>query len=263
MSNLSLRLIFGGLYVGTVVLAIWLGQPYASLLFALFALLSLMEMIGHRLDQTKSSTQLTALVYTGIMVYFCVFQMPEIGLLHYLIALVIQWLVCFLARRDMQQGRQAALLYLTLYIWLPLAALAFWSVLHPSLMQDHLLFFFICIWAYDSLAYVVGKTVGKRAIFPKISPRKTVEGTIGGLLLTTALMIALDHFWLDLNGHAFILAPLIIATAILGDLFESFYKRKLGIKDSGNLIPGHGGILDRIDSILFAALPFVIVLSLY
>lgn len=117
--------------------------------------------------------------------------------------------------------------------------------------------FFILIWVNDSFAYLVGKTIGKNKLFPKVSPKKTWEGTIGGFVfaLIAAYFIAKYETNLSLNQWL-ILAIVIVVSGSLGDLLESKFKRDAGVKDSGAILPGHGGMLDRLDSLVFAA-PFV------
>lgn len=117
--------------------------------------------------------------------------------------------------------------------------------------------FFILIWVNDSFAYLVGKTIGKNKLFPKVSPKKTWEGTIGGFIfaLIAAYFIAKYETNLSLNQWL-ILAVVIVVSGSLGDLLESKFKRDAGVKDSGAILPGHGGMLDRLDSLVFAA-PFV------
>jgi phosphatidate cytidylyltransferase len=109
------------------------------------------------------------------------------------------------------------------------------------------------VWAYDTGAYLVGKQIGRHHFLTHISPAKTLEGVVGGLVATT--VVVLVGLW-ALGApvwHAIVLGPLLGLTAQAGDLAESMLKRAAGAKDSSNLIPGHGGILDRIDSFLFAA----------
>ncbi|WP_027338727.1 phosphatidate cytidylyltransferase [Halonatronum saccharophilum] len=110
----------------------------------------------------------------------------------------------------------------------------------------------LATWANDTGAYFTGMNFGKRPLAPKISPKKTIEGSLGGLaaglLVTTAIITYLGFdYW-----HGIILGVLIGVFGQLGDLCESIFKRDAQIKDSGDIIPGHGGILDRIDSLLFA-----------
>lgn len=100
----------------------------------------------------------------------------------------------------------------------------------------------------DTFAYFIGKVIGKYKLAPRISPGKTVEGTIGGILFCIATIVALGGRAGIPVEHRFILGLILGFGAVLGDLFESYLKRIAGVKDSGDILPGHGGILDRIDS---------------
>ncbi|KXB37176.1 phosphatidate cytidylyltransferase [Bacteroidales bacterium KA00251] len=116
---------------------------------------------------------------------------------------------------------------------------------------------FIIVWGNDTGAYIIGSLFGKTPLFPRLSPHKTIEGFVGGLLTSTLLGVLMTCFFPDFFGHHSIGVMLLYGLMIglladLGDLFESMLKRRSGVKDSGSLIPGHGGVLDRIDSFLFA-----------
>jgi phosphatidate cytidylyltransferase len=114
----------------------------------------------------------------------------------------------------------------------------------------------------DAGAYFTGRALGKKKLAPFISPNKTVEGAIGGVAggtLGVALSILVFNRWIMPDAgtgmpliHSIILGPVLVAASIAGDLFESMMKRDAGIKDSGSIVPGHGGIMDRLDSILFS-----------
>ncbi|MCX8579938.1 phosphatidate cytidylyltransferase [Gilliamella sp. B2717] len=125
-----------------------------------------------------------------------------------------------------------------------------------------LLYVFILVWATDTGAYFVGRSMGKRKLAPKVSPGKTLEGFIGGVIVAVVIsFIAYFTGFISINLTSYIMSSLFaIFASALGDLTESMFKREAGIKDSGNLIPGHGGILDRIDS-LTAAVPIFAALS--
>lgn len=129
-----------------------------------------------------------------------------------------------------------------------------WMNAAPNYNPEVLLVIIALIWVNDIAAYVIGSLIGRRALAPKISPGKTVEGFTGGILLNAlagyvVFLITGSQsivFWI-------VVAALISMTATAGDLFESKMKREAGVKDSGKLIPGHGGMLDRFDSLFFSA----------
>lgn len=154
------------------------------------------------------------------------------------------------------------------------AALSYWGVFYTGGLFSFLaavrllpagfyltLFLFILVWSADILAYFVGRRLGKNPLAPRISPKKTLEGTIGGLFgsilagVLLAWLFPLD--FLNLFTGA-ILGLLVGLAGTLGDLNQSALKRSVNVKDSGDLLPGHGGILDRFDSLLFAAPIFYI-----
>jgi phosphatidate cytidylyltransferase len=111
----------------------------------------------------------------------------------------------------------------------------------------------LAVWSYDTGAYLVGKRFGRTWFLTHISPSKTIEGLVGGVVSTT-LVVGLVLWALGQEPlHALVLGPLAALAAQVGDLAESTIKRAAGVSDSGTLIPGHGGVLDRVDSFLFAA----------
>lgn len=142
----------------------------------------------------------------------------------------------------------------------------FWSVvmlraqdLYSDPFHGARLVLFVCliVWAADSGAYFVGKSIGKHKMAPKVSPNKTIEGLVGGMVTASLVAWGFSHWFEIPFTNAFVMVGITLATVIisvLGDLVESMFKRVSGIKDSSNIIPGHGGVLDRIDS-LTAAFP--------
>jgi len=125
------------------------------------------------------------------------------------------------------------------------------SIVGPE--RGWVLLLILAVWAYDTGAFLVGKNFGRTKFLTHISPSKTIEGLVGGVVVST-LVVALMLWALGQDPrHAIILGPLTALAAQAGDLAESVIKRAAGAKDSGTLIPGHGGMLDRVDSFLFAA----------
>ena len=122
-----------------------------------------------------------------------------------------------------------------------------------------LLGLFIIIWTSDVFAYLVGSAIGKHRLFERISPKKSWEGSIGGLVFALIAAYLLSLFFTQISlVDWMVLAVIIVVAGTFGDLSESLLKREAGVKDSGTILPGHGGVLDRFDATLFAA-PFVFV----
>ena len=165
-----------------------------------------------------------------------------------------------------RRGRQvlpdvAASLFPILYLGLPIGALA---AIRVSAGREAVLLLLATIMVSDSAQYYGGRWLGKTPLAPEISPKKTVEGALFGLAAGIALMVAVTTPGLDQStvSQRALLGMAVVGLGIAGDLFESQLKRGAGVKDASGLIPGHGGMLDRIDSLLFAAPGFYLFLRL-
>lgn len=154
------------------------------------------------------------------------------------------------------------------YSVVPFCALYYVSCIDKTIIHSEFLNFnssynnhivlgiFLLIWANDTYAYLVGSLIGKNKLFERISPGKTWEGTIGSAILTVASAFLVAYWFPEVDRkHWLVLSLIAVVIGTLGDLSESLLKRKAGIKDSGRIMPGHGGILDRFDSLMFIA-PF-------
>ena len=250
--KILVRSLSGIIYIGVIVGAILLEYRGITLLSMLFAALASIEFskitVGLRRDNIA-----TVIVDTAAA---CLLSLAFFG---FPLAL---WLVCMIVRLVMElytdradHLRQLAFSFMTqIYIGVPLALMTGFA---EFLGAPRLLLAIFCfIWINDTGAFLVGCTLGKHKLFPSISPKKIWEGFIGGLLLCMAAGVAFGMLWADYFGFRLGLvawtglAAVVSVFATWGDLIESMIKRNLSIKDSGNMIPGHGGILDRIDSLL-------------
>lgn len=174
-----------------------------------------------------------------------------------LIALVViglLWEWAVLARRVPRVRRLRFIAFGLVYAALPAAALL-WLRVQPGGLMD-VLFLLVIVWMTDIGAYAVGRLLGGPKLAPRISPGKTVSGGLGGLVIGVAAGLLVVR-----AGHALVPAIVISLVAQAGDLAESALKRRLGVKDSGRTIPGHGGLFDRLDGVLAAA-PVAAVLAM-
>jgi phosphatidate cytidylyltransferase len=176
--------------------------------------------------------------------------------------LSLPWALLWLAGKPEIRTLRAVLAVLLMALWVgvPLAHLG----LFPRSRYGEILVLIAVVgpWVSDSGAYFAGHLFGRRLLFPSLSPNKTVEGSLGGLLLTVFVVGFVSYQFLDFSlAKAAVIGAGVSIFSQSGDLFESMLKRILDVKDLGHFLPGHGGILDRIDSLLFTA-PAVYYISL-
>jgi len=157
-------------------------------------------------------------------------------------------------------GRAAASVLPCLYLGLPFGALV---ALRARRGPAVVFLLMLTIMVSDTAQYYAGRAFGRRPLAPAISPKKTIEGAVGGFVFGAAALAAAGAWWLPSMpaGLRALLGVAVVALGIAGDLFESMLKRSAGLKDSSDLIPGHGGVLDRIDALLFAAPIYYVVLK--
>jgi len=146
----------------------------------------------------------------------------------------------------------AASVLAPVYIGLPLGALVGVTAVAG---REAVLVLIGTVAVSDTAQYYTGRAFGRRSLAPRRSPKKTIEGAVGGLVVAPVVLVAAGKMWLPglAPGRLAILGLLLVVAGIIGDLFESMLKRAADVKDSSHLIPGHGGVLDRIDALLFAA----------
>ena len=156
-------------------------------------------------------------------------------------------------------GDVAAAVFPVVYLGLPLGAFV---ALHAMAGREVVILLLLTIVVSDSAQYFTGRWLGRHKLSPAISPKKTLEGALGGFVIAPAVMAVVARWWLPdrSTGWVLLVGLVLVGFGIAGDLFESLLKRSVGAKDSSALIPGHGGLLDRIDAYLFAAPVFYLYL---
>jgi phosphatidate cytidylyltransferase len=243
-------LVAGVTYAGGWILA---GVLLVVAVRAAYELFQLLESAGYR-----PLLPATALIIAALLV---VARFPEASLLGLVLAAsVVGTLIWQLLRPPVGHPTQSWALTLGAALWLG------WLISHFVLLRDlsspfglgigtrWLVLMFLVTWINDSAAYFVGKAIGRHPCAPYLSPKKTWEGTAGGWIGGLIATMLLGYWLVDLPWiHGLILGALVATIAPFGDLAKSMIKRQMGVKDFSALIPGHGGMFDRIDSLLFVA----------
>lgn len=279
MNDLFKRIISGSIYVILIVAAIYT-IPYSPvpflLVFGVFTVLGLWEINHLSVEGDVKSPLLSLIDVIGGVGVFLAFFLMYAGtdsrsiwllplLLYFIVRLSFQlYMPAVNALHSVQRSFMGVA-----YVAFPLGMMnSICAISHPMM----LLAVFVLLWLNDSGAYVFGSLLGKHKLFERISPHKSWEGFWGGLLTSIIAALLIGNFFNHIfHGPETLwawggLAIVVSIFGTLGDLAESLLKRTVGVKDASNLIPGHGGILDRIDSFLMACpavLTYLIILKLY
>ena len=258
MNNFTKRSLTGALIVLAVVASIWI-HPYAFLSLFAFSAILLMKEMEEMLGVKKDSLLLINSIVLGAGIFILSFLHFYTGLsakwMLFLVLLVwVPFLIVLFSRYENPFRMVASYLLIAVYISLPLFSLNILAFAEGGYDRLLILSFFIMVWINDTGAYLVGVNFGKRRLFERISPKKSWEGFWGGLILTTIAAYFL-FLWVQQGSMVLWLVTGVMVSvfATLGDLVESMLKRSVNIKDSGNILPGHGGLFDRFDGALFAA----------
>ncbi len=270
MNNFILRIISGSAMIAVIFILIFLGKTTGTYLLAnIIGVFSMLEYFKLKSVINKAVIIANMGLFIGI-IFTLAAHFPYFGFtnIQLVVGIFMGYLVFFGVLLWIYRKQVSVLtqLFAQLYISLPLACFlliptqGFKFPFNPEIdfNPNLALMLFILVWSSDSWAYAAGKLLGKTKLAPSISPGKTWEGFLGGALLTALTSYAFNHYVLDSTSqftdiNAIILGLFIATFGTLGDLFESSLKRKAGVKDSGNIIPGHGGMLDRFDAFLFAS----------
>ncbi|MBE6283331.1 MAG: phosphatidate cytidylyltransferase [Mediterranea massiliensis] len=263
MKNFITRAITGVLFVVVLVGAILYSPLSFSLLFTLIAALSVAEfahLVNNHAGVTINRT-ISALAGAYLVLAFtsyCTSTTDSVVFLPYLLLLLYLMIAELYLKRENPLGNWAFTALSQLYVALPFAllnVLAYHQDAEGVISYNPILplSVFVFIWLSDTGAYMVGSLVGKNRLFERISPKKSWEGSIGGAVLSIASSLVFAHLFPIMPTWQWAgLALVVVVFGTWGDLCESLMKRQIGIKDSGTILPGHGGWLDRFDSALLA-----------
>ena len=255
MNNFTKRLIFGIIYVLLIVTATLVNTYVFFAVFYVFMMFAVFEF--------KKMIALTScipyifgtLAFTSILLKHIKFNLFfEIIFILSILILFIAFIFTLLDEKKNAVTHLGKISLSILYTIIPFILLILLADMSSPFL---ILGIFILTWTSDTFAYLVGRQFGKHKLFKRISPKKTIEGFIGGLVFTLIAAYILSIYFNEFSMIQWLVISLIISVfGVLGDLIESMFKRQANVKDSSNLIPGHGGFLDRLDSIIFA-IPFI------
>ena len=248
MSNVTIRILTGTAYV-TLLLFVLMQTISALVLFLLIAILATLE-LKKIFEKQNLDFHTWPAIIIGLTSYLAII-FSEIKFILFL-EIIIYFISLLFQTRKNTLLLAGGTLFSVIYIFIPLSLVLPIGCFENEIYNYKILFgLLILIWSSDSWAFVCGKLFGRHKLFERISPNKTWEGFIGSIILTTTTGYVLSKNGFGLSQTEWmILGTLTAISATLGDLFQSMLKRESNIKDSGNILPGHGGILDRFDSIL-------------
>ncbi len=264
MNELLKRSITGLIYVVLVVAAAWLNSDAFDFLFMIFGIACLHEF--KKMIKLKGYSIFIAFL---LLWWVFIYLLEERSSMMYKVNVTHLLMVCTLLtnsvlisqlfskkERNLQLSRLQKYIISLFYIGAGCIFLTMIPYQNDAFAKMLIIGIFILIWVNDSFAYLTGRMFGKNKLFERVSPKKTVEGFLGGLVFAIIASVVLYNYTNEMNLTKWIiLAVVIVIFGTLGDLVESKFKRLAGVKDSGAILPGHGGMLDRLDSLVFAA-PF-------
>lgn len=249
MKELIVRTLSGVLYISIVIFTLFASHEWFIGLFFILALITLNEFL--RIIKVKSF--IPYLLLAGTLFFFSYKEIDMVAIYILLIATIFVNLFLFrevLVLYKFSLFEKRRYLYIFFYI---INGFVFLTLIPPKFIIG----VFILIWSNDTFAYLIGKRFGKRKLIERISPKKTLEGFFGGIIGTIIAGFFIFIYTSLLSLVIWLLLALIISIiGTIGDLIQSKFKRQVGLKDSGRLMPGHGGLYDRLDSIIYAS-PFV------
>ena len=260
LPNIVVRILAGAVFVSLLLGGILINEYTFLIIFSSITALALYEFYG--LMEKGAGVPLVRpwnilggfFLFLGGF-YYCAFEASVISFVPYILYLIILFIGELYLKRENSIQSLAYSVLGQVYVACPLALTNYLVFAYEpgSYHFVYILALLIIIWVNDTFAYLTGMTFGKHRLFERISPKKSWEGFIGGAIFAIASSLIFAHFYPNISTLSWIgFAVVTVAFGTWGDLYESLIKRTLGVKDSGSMIPGHGGLLDRFDSTILA-----------
>lgn len=252
-NNLLIRALSGALLVAVLVCGVWFSEYTRFIILYLLSFCTLYEL----LKLMRGPMGVPVMVKYCLVAAIVIFVAQLAGFVYTVETIVLFGLVRGIWELYRKQSRPleafAYEVLALLYCVAPILLLAHYP-------REIIIMIFVLVWSNDVMAYLVGMSIGRNKIFPRLSPKKSWEGFIGGVVSAMIVGGLLGNYWLQETPWMWvILGGVVAVSGFFGDLFESMIKRSVHLKDSGHLIPGHGGLLDRFDALLFAVPAFYLV----
>lgn len=278
MNELLKRTITGGFFVALVLVAFRFGEVSTFILSGVVITIGLVEFFKMFHNEDQVSIPFKFAIFSGLLIFVTQSlsllstsgeAWLSVKVIELLSTVVLILLVVFLLIFELFRNKKnpipnvSTVIFGWLYLIVPFTLLLKIQVDFSKEAYIFLWGLFILVWSNDTFAYLSGRAFGKTKLFERISPKKTWEGTIGGVVFT--FVSAFLFSYLSATSVVFWMCavPIVSFGSIFGDLFESALKRSVNCKDSGNILPGHGGVLDRFDAVIFAIPLFYIWLACY
>lgn len=268
MNNLIVRALSGALFVGLVIGVFVWGLLPTIVLLGVFMIVGLKEFYAFFAHSFSGAVHKLFGVFFGGLIYLGVagnqLEWWTLDTLFYLIPILFVPFIVMLFSNEKEPIKALSIQYTSwIYVVLPfLLMIQIYTMAVAEGTWVYIIGLFLIVWSNDTFAYLSGRALGRTKLFEKVSPKKTWEGTVGGVIMAVTASLIYAYF----QESSFLfwgVAGLIVApAAVIGDLIESKIKRTVGVKDAGAIMPGHGGVLDRFDAVIFATPFFFLWLSL-
>lgn len=259
------RIVTGVIAAIVFLTLLYLGNYWFNSLILLTSLIGFYEYV--KMNSLKPFSLTSLVGYLGVGLLTLPWNITNVSALSSSTSLIWLFLFILLCITVLSKNKVTIDQIATLFLGMIYIGIGFHYMIETRMIEQNGLFWtllvFICIWATDSGAYFTGSKFGKHPLWPTISPKKSIEGSVGGIVISIVVAVCFSLARPDILSwqQALVIGITIAIVGQMGDLIQSAYKRVKGIKDTGNILPGHGGVLDRVDSWLIV-FPMVQLLSL-